>query len=282
MMRYKFLFIILLFSSQIIGQKTPSILQINEFFNSKTYIVYEGSLFSSYNIYLKEAIDKEWDITPFQIISYGQFEEKRKEPNSSFLIVTNVQFNDDRTGTTYNFINLLLGGNYYSLDAMPDLVNIPLSLAGQDEEKYVYKLTGIIRFVQKHLRYLKENPQFANISFDKLYKSKKTGFSTKTLFLLKDELAENINTTAKLKSAYPFSVKISSKNEIEELIASKNEDAVFLHIVAPDTQSGNRMCFKVLMSANNSEIYYYDYHTVSARKQGCLLKKDLQKIARYK
>jgi len=275
-------FLIFIFAQPLFAQKTPTTELVNEFLNSKTYIVLEGSLFSSYNIYLKAAIDNEWKITPSEIISYSEFQKKRKMPNTSFLVVTNVQFNNDKTGTTYDFLNLLLGGNYRGLDDMPDLVNLPLSLAGQDGESYVYKLSALIRFIQIHIQNLKDNPELTNKDFKKIFKANNGNFKDKTIYLLKEELAENINSMAKLKKAYPYSIKISNKEEIEKLIETKQENAVFLHIVGPDKPTGNRMCFKVLMGADNAQIYYYGHHTVSSKKESCLLKKDLQKIAKTK
>ncbi len=279
-MKYIILLVLVVLVQHLFGQKTPSTEQVDAFFNSTTYIVYEGSMFSSYNIYLKDAIDKEWSITPYKVIPYSEFESRINESNTSFLVVTDVQFVKDRTNTTYNFLNLLLGGNYQSVETMPDLVNIPLSLTGQDEERYVYKISALIRFVQNHMNFLKCNPEWCEKEFAKIYNTSRGGFSGRRLYLLQDELENTINSQEELSKNYPFSAEISSREEIELCIESKKKNALFLHIVGPDTPSGNKICFKVLIGADDAEIYYYGYHSVSAKKASRFLKKDLEKIAR--
>lgn len=278
-MKYLSLLPILFVSFISLGQKTPSTELVQAFFQSKTYIVYEGSLFSSYNIYLKDAADKEWTITPFSIISYGQFEAKRKEANASFLVVSYAQFTGDRTGTTYNFLNLIMGGKYPSLTEMPDLVNIPLSISDQDEELFVYKLAALIRFVQKHMQLLQAQPGFCDKEFGGLYKQKKEGFSEKTLYLLKEELDEDVNSLPEIEDVYPYPVVLCSRAEIEETITSKKSNGLILHKVGPDSPSGNRTCFKVLIGTDDAEVYYYSHHNVSTKNPSCFLKKDFEEIA---
>ncbi|MCF8371271.1 MAG: hypothetical protein K9H64_06600 [Bacteroidales bacterium] len=281
-MKYISLIFLLLTSFCSFGQKTPSSEQVKAFFESKTYIVYEGSLFSSYNIYLKDAIDKEWTITPFSTIPYSLFEAKRKEAKSSFLVVSDVQFTGDKTGTTYNFLNLVLGGNYRSLTEMPDLVNIPLSISDQDEENYVYKLVALIRFIQKHMLLLQSQPGLCNKEFEGIYKQKTTDFSDKTIYMVKEELNDDVNSLPEIAEVYPYPVVLSTLDEIEAAIASRNSNGLILHIVGPDSPKGNRSCFKVLIGTDDAEVYYYDQHKVSAKNPTCFLKKDFENIAKEK
>lgn len=281
-MKYISLIFPLLTSFLSLGQKTPSAEQVKAFFESKTYIVYEASLFSSYNIYLKDAIDKEWTITPFSTIPYSQFEAKRKDANSSFLVVSDVQFMGDKTGTTYNFINLVLGGKYPSLTEMPDLVNIPLSISDQDEENYVYKLVALIRFIQKHMLLLQSQPGLCNKEFEGIYKQKTTDFSGKTIYIAKEELNNDINSLQEIAQVYPYPVVLSSLEDIEAAIAAKKSNGLILHIVGPDSPKGNRSCFKVLIGTDDAEVYYFDQHKVSAKNPNRFLKDDFEEIAKEK
>jgi len=274
------LFLILTLSSSIWSQKIPSKELIELFLKSKTYIVYDVSMFSSYNFYVKEAIENEWTITEYEFISYNEFKEKRKEKNSSFLVLTDVTFNNDKTATVYNFINLILGGNYHFISDMPDIVNIPLSISGQDEDLYVYKIPAIIGFIQKHALMLKQKPQLANKPIEDIYKIADSKLTGKTFYFLKEDLSPDINTVGKIKSIFPFSVKITTKEEIEKMINQKTKDAVFLHKVGSNSKQGNRQCFTVLIGADNFEIYYFSHHTLTRKNGNYLLKKDLIKLAK--
>jgi sulfite reductase alpha subunit-like flavoprotein len=278
-MRFLILFAIFFVSFLSYGQKTPSAELVQAFFQSKTYIVYEDNIFSAYNIYVKDAAEKDWTITPYSIISYKDFETKRKEANASFLVVSYAQFTGDRTNTTYNFLNLLLGGKYRSLTEMPDLVNIPLSISDQGEDTYVHKLAVLMRFVQNHMLMLQAQPGLCDKEFDGLYKQVREGVEERTIYFLQNELNDDVNSLKEIAKVYPYPVKLCSTEEIEELVSSKKSKGLILHIVGPDTPGGNRTCLKVLLGTDDAEVYFYDSHRVTIKNPSCFLKKDFEKIA---
>ena len=69
----------------------------------------------------------------------------------SFLMITEVKFDKDKTYSKYNFLSLLVGGKYDKLEEMPDLCPVPLSYAKVVEGNYVYKVGALIRFMQNHV-----------------------------------------------------------------------------------------------------------------------------------
>ncbi len=272
-------FIVIFFSFTALSQSLPDKEIVKAFLKSKTYIVFDVGMFSSYNFYIKDVIEKEWTVTPFEFISYSEFDSKRKESKSSFLVLTDVVFTGDKSQTVYNFLNLVLGGNYQSIDNMPDIINFPLSVSGQDEDLYVYKLSSIIRFIQNHVLMLKQQPELCGKNIEEIYRIKKTGFDDKTFYFLKDELAPEINSVNNIKSFFPYSVKITGKEEIEKAITERAKNVIFLHKVGSSEKSGNKQCFVILLGADDSDIYFYSHHKISKREGDFLTKKELLKIA---
>lgn len=262
------------------SQKVPSKKIVETFLKSKTYIVYDVSMFSSYNFYVKDAIENNWTITEYEFISYNEFIQKRKQKNSSFLVLTDVTFNNDKTATVYNFLSLILGGNYRFVSDMPDIVNIPLSISGQDEDLYMYKIPAIIGFIQKHALLLKMKPELASKPVEEVYKITDSGFAGKTFYFIKEDLAPEINSITKIKEVFPFAVKILAREEIEEAINKKVKNIIFLHKVGSDSKQGNRQCFTVLIGADDYEIYYFNHHTITRKNGNYLQKKDLIKLAK--
>ena len=252
---------------------------LTDFFSSTTYVVFDQALFSPYNFYIKDAIEKNWTITDYKIVQYDEFDNLRKDPAKSFLFVSDATLNNDKSGTKYNFLNLAMGSNSRSLSEMPDLVNIPLSLSGQEEEKWVYKLPAFILFMQSHLNLLKENPDFQNKDFESLYKDAKKSTLGLTLYLLKDDLEETINSIDEIKSAYPGKVKIVDAEELEKAIENRDPEIVFLHKVGKNSSSGNNICLKILIGTKDADIYYYSTHRISKDKPNLFLPEDLEKIS---
>ncbi len=73
-------FALLLSGIVLMGQAPfPDKDEIKQFNASKTCVVLEDDPFSSYNIYIKEVVEKSWKITPFEFITVKQFNVRRLE-----------------------------------------------------------------------------------------------------------------------------------------------------------------------------------------------------------
>ena len=67
------------------------------------------NLFSSYNTFIKEAVKSFWTITPYEFIDVGDFNVRRLNPEYSFIVLTETNFENDKSNSVFNFINLLQG-----------------------------------------------------------------------------------------------------------------------------------------------------------------------------
>ncbi|MEA3318150.1 MAG: hypothetical protein U9R54_09350 [Bacteroidota bacterium] len=258
----------------------PSVEEVNSFFNTKTYVVLETNPIASYNFKIQEAVKNHWDITDYEFISYKKFEEMRGNSECSFLIMTQVVFEKDKTKVRYNFMHLLLGKDVKKFEDMPDIAAIPLSYTEVDEEFWAYKLGTIVRFLQNHVESLKNNPDLIDDNVFKHYNDNVKNVKQKTIYLIKDELEEDINTEAKIKKIYPYNVKIVDRETIEDAI-NNNEDFVFLHKVGPQGTRLRARCYKILIGAKDADFYYFDFHNIKKGKRpDAFLEKDLKKIAK--
>jgi len=244
---------------------------------TKTLVVLEDNPLSEYNLILKEVMPTEWTMTPFDFISWKEFEAKRTDPNLSFIVMTQVKFDKDKSNAKYNFMSLLLGGNYVTINNMPDLCPLPLSYASAGDDDYSYKLGIFIRFMQKHVKLLMENPGIASENILKYYNKNLSSMKGKTLYLVAKEMAKDVNTEPKIKKVYAGSIKLVSKDDIRQAIADKKE-IVFLHKVGPENTKFKGRCIKILIGADDAKFYYFDYHTVDDDTPDGFLAKDFKKL----
>jgi len=243
---------------------------------SKTLIVKDENPFSSFNDSLKVCLKKFWTITPYEFISMEQFEIKKTNKAYSFIMLSDAEVNEGGVDCKYNFLNLILGGNS-DLNKMPDLGSVPLSYDGVDENTYLYKLGGILVFMQNHIKYANAHP---DSKLKLVNKDSQTDIKKKELWLLKDELAPDCNTLDKIKSVYPYTVKLVTKEEIKQAIENKNPNVVYLHKVGPAGTVEGAKCWKFLITANDGEVLYYDNHKVDSSNPDAFLKKDFKAIAK--
>jgi hypothetical protein len=262
----------------------PTEADLNQFLNSKLYVVLETNPIAEYNFKIQEAVKKAWSLTDYEFISYKQFEEMFNDPTKSFLMMTQVVFQGDRTKVRYNFLHIFIGkSGLDSFENLPDIAAIPLSYKEVDEEFWVYKIESLVRFLQTHIQNMKNNPNMIKKNIFQYYNENTKDIKQKTLYLVKDEVAPNINTEAKLKKIYPFKTKFVTREEIEDAITNRDENVVYLHKVGPQGTRLRARCYKIIIGAKDANFYFFNYHWVEKGKNfDGILDKDFKKMAKKK
>lgn len=262
----------------------PTEADLNQFLNSKLYVVLESNPIAEYNFKIQEAVKKTWTLTDFEFISLDQFEEMFNDPDKSFLMMTQVLFQNDRTKVRYNFLHIFIGKEGLdSFEGLPDIAAIPLSYTEVDEEFWVYKIESLVRFLQTHIQNMKENPDMIKKNIFEYYNEFTKDIKQKTLYLVKDEVAPNINSEAKIKQIYPYKVKFVTREEIEEAITNRDPEVVYLHKVGPQGTRLRARCYKIIIGAKDANFYYFDYHWVEKGKNfDGILDKDFKQLAKKK
>lgn len=258
-----------------IGTKTD----INKFMKSKTYVVLKNDKMSDYNSAMQEAIELHWTITPYEFIYESEFNDLRKDPDKSFLVINQVYFEKDKTQTLFDFIVLTVGGNYKTVDDMPTLCAIPLCYKGALESDYDYKIGLMVKFAQNHVLTCKDNPVLTEETIADYYMTKSGNPKKKTLYLLKEEVEPEIRTKNSFATAYPYNFDYSTKEDIARLIKNNDKNALVLHVIGPQMKSALSYCIKIIIDTETGLVYYYDMQKISQKSPAHLLKSDLKKLA---
>lgn len=266
----------------VYGQREhlPSEEDLEVFHATKTYIVLQDNPISDYNLEITDAVKQYWNITEYEFLAFDDFLKKSRDTNASFLYTATVSFEKDKSDTRYTFLCLSLGGDHATLDQMKDIVNIPLSYYGVDEDSYSYKLGTLVHFMQKHVRMITEHPEMISQNVFNEYNDNMSAITGKTLYVIEEELENTIGSEARFRSVYPHAFKFVTREEVKEAIMNKDEDVVFLHKVGPEGKKLKARVYKILIGAGDSEFYYFDYHKVNAKKPDAFLEGDLKKLSR--
>jgi len=254
--------------------------EINKFYKTKTYVVFDSNIFGSYNKGIKKAIEQNWTLTEVEFIDETKYSKMKYSYRNSFMVRTKVKFTKDKSKTAYTFLSLLLGSKKGgSMSAMPDLCSFPLSYYNVDYDKYIYKLGAIVMFMQNYVKVTQENPNLSSKNILKYYSKNAEELGNKTLYVLKDELASDVNTISKIKAYYSGNVKIVEPEIIKKAIADKDPNVVFLHKVGPDSNSQKMRIYKVIMGASDGKLYYFNYHKYKKGKApDAFLAKDFKSL----
>ncbi len=235
-------------------------LQIGMFKNSKTCFVLEDGL-SSYNVFIKEAIPKFWKSTEYEFIGQQEFEKRRFDPKYSFVVLMKDVFSKDPAGVSYTYMNLVMGGPAKSLTDMPELCSIPIAYTDDNRFDYGYIIPFMVKFMQKHVKSLEKKRFIISIEGLKYYNRRST-FKDKELLLDKDKLALDANSLEKIKTVYPYKIKLLSTSEIQKTLVSNPANTLFNYHVGPAQNMAAGKCFEMIFDIEGN-LYYYNSREIT-------------------
>ena len=258
----------------------PSKDEIRQFTMSKTCVVLDNNQLSPYNTFIRRAVQAFWKITSYEFIDENEFDTRRKNPEYSFIVLTQTNFERDKYNSVYNFINLLQGKNVDNLGAMPEICAIPLSFAGENDLEYGYKMGAILSFMQKHAQMISEDPLLTGRKYLKYYNRFIPEVSGKTILVNQKDLVPEISTIGKIRAIYKNKIEIVAEEEIVKAIENKTPNTLILHKVGPVGEGKSGYCFKMLIGADDANMYYYNQHLISKTNPNGLLPADLKRLSK--
>jgi hypothetical protein len=282
MMKKLGLFFIAFFLSVFVtGQRPyPTMEDVEKFKKSTTCVVLENDAFSFFNPEIKAAVEKYWTVTPYKFITTTEFNEVWNNPEYSFLVLTVSNFSNDKSGSAYDYLNLLLGAKVMNLDQLAEFCTVPLFTEGNDDEDYTYKIELIVRFIQQHAQTLVESPTNQTLKYLKFYNKNIPEIKYKTILIKKEDIDPEINSEAKIKAYYVYDFKIVDEDEIIKAVEEKTPGVLICHKVGPVPGKKTGTCIKMLIGTDDALMYYYDTHMVDDKVPNGMLISDFKRIGR--
>jgi hypothetical protein len=254
--------------------------EIKQFTASKTCVVLEDKQFSPYNSFIKKAVKEFWTVTPYEFIAVSEFNLRRVDPGYSFIVLTQTNYEKDKSNGLFNYINLLQGKAVDNLSQLPEICAVPLSFAGEDDLEYGYKLGSILLFMQKHALMISEDPSLTGRKYLKYYNKYIPEVKSKTILVKEEDLAPSIASIDMIRAIYSGKIKIVTEEDIVEAVVSKAPNTLILHKVGPVGEINSGYCFKMLIGTDDAGMYYYNQHVIDKANPNGLLPADLKRLAR--
>ena len=131
---------------------------LKDFTGKTTKIVLseDNSLLSSL---LRDAVEKNWYLSPFEYCSMEEFEKIKTDTTYYFLIVVNGQHSKENE-PAMEFLTLVKGNPAASksVDEMGDIITLPLQSINSEDDRVFSYLPAYIKIVQAHvLKCIKDN-----------------------------------------------------------------------------------------------------------------------------
>jgi hypothetical protein len=256
------LLIVLAFLSMGVWATPPLVSkqQIGMFKNSITCVVLEGESIS-YNLFIKEAVEKYWKATTFEFIDHQEFEKRRTDSKYSFIVLLKEVWDKDPGGVSYDYLSLLMGGTAKELNQMPELITLPISYTDNKNMDYGFVIPTMVKFMQKHAKNLETKRFMISMNGLKYYNTSRV-FKDKVLILNKEDMAPSVDNTEKIKAVYPYYFKFMTVAELENELLTDPSNTLFLFHVGPGENSGAGKCFEMVFDVYGN-LFYYSYRDVT-------------------
>jgi len=258
----------------------PTPEDLNKFTETKTLVVLDENPLMQFNTVVKEIFANGWDITKFDFIDTKEFEEKRTNPEYSFILITTNKYSRDRVVTGYKFLTVILGSDVETIEEMPELISFPIAYAKAEEETYIYKMGAIVNYMQNHLKMAQKNPKILKDKKYKYIKKNIKQIKQKEIWITEGEVHRSIRKIKKLKAVYPHKIVIKTADEIQKAVAEKNKNVIVMHKVGPEGYQFRGRLYKIIMDASGEKMYYFKLMKNMKTKPDAWLDKDFKKFAK--
>jgi len=253
---------------------------IETFLKNTLYVVKDNNPMSEWSIKIEEAVKQGWTLTKVEFINDTEFEKMRGDMDKSFLVRIKVRYPDDKVRAFYEFMTFTNGAAVKDVVDMPEVCSIPLGYDAVNQDSWSYKLLSFVRFAQNHIKLIADNPSLISSNPLDYYNRNIADLKDKEIWMVERDLAPDMRTIAKIRDAYKGVVRIVKPEDIEQAIAEKKDNVVFLHKVGPEGTRMQARIYKTLLGAGDDKIYYFDYHMWSKSKGDGFLKKDFKRISK--
>lgn len=258
----------------------PTADQIKGFRNTTLLVVLDGRDVA-FDAYLKDAINKHWNISEFKFVDTEEFDAQKSNPNYSFLATLQVQFDRDPEEHVYHFLYVLLSHPTADLQEMPVIAQVPFLGSTLTSSSHLHKTEMLVKFIQNY------TTQVVASNGDQKYRKLKhlnkgiRKLKSKTLILSEDQIDPSLRDEESLSKAYKHVVKLVSSDNLVDLMGKAEKGNVFIHLVAPDEDATSGQCFKMIIEPATGEAFFYKKHKINSSRPPVFLKRDFRQIRWY-
>lgn len=240
-----------------------------------TKVVLSGDALT--NLMLKDDIEQNWTVSPYEFCTLEEFENIKCDTNYFFLMRVMGQFKKEQEPSA-EFLTLLKGGPAAKngIDKMTEVIALPIKSSDDDNDRYITLLPAFLNIIQEHIPRVTRSDMSA---YTAIYSYSRRIPETKymTILFCADDLSTQIDTRT-VDTYFDTEMIITDECETDKAISEMWPNTLVSYTIYSRETPG-RYCYKMLISTENYELYYFKKHKVSKRNGPGFLIKDIGTIS---
>ena len=265
----------LLLTTEAFGQAqiTTRREKLKDFTSKTTKVVLTGDEFLDEA--LKESVAATWTVSPYEFCSNEEFESLKSNADFYFLMVVKGQFRRE-SEPGIDMLTLVKGGDgaEKSINDMYEVVSFPLRPSEDPSGREFVLLPAFLKIIQEHTIGLTDTEMKAYASLGAKDTKK---LKIKRIFFWSEDLAPQVDEQTKRSLDEDILIK-EDEDEVDEIFSEGTFNSVVSYVVAPSEPVNGSVCYKMLIGADNHELYYFKKHKITAKSGKGFLAADLKAI----
>ena len=246
-------------------------LKISDFTTKTTKVVLSGN--EVFDISYKEEITRRWRVSPFEFCTREEYESIKTNPDFYFLVPMTGQFKKE-SEPGLRFLVLVKGGVEDSNNPATEsltVVKFPYASMSQSSGREFVYFPAILDVIQDYT--LKAmTSDLAGYTGLSGY-AKRFGKSwDKDIYISKDDVVGSVQR----------GIDAREEDDVDEAFSAGQKDLLVCYAIGSDTPEKGSYCYKMVLSADLHELYYFDRHKISDRTPVGFLDSDLKIISAAK
>lgn len=231
------------------------------------------------DLLFRNSVEENWNISPYEFCDPEEFDRIKTDTNYYFLVRLD-KMHRKADSPAMEFVCFLKGNEKAgdNLSQMPELIALPLFPDNDDNDRIFTYLPAYMNIIQTYIQKIVDG---------KVYPSKRGEIHLGTMsksrnssILFNSEDMAYHAPMQKFEQMFRGRASTVSQEEIDLAMKEAAPRTLVSLVVAPGADSNGSLCYKMLISADTYELYYFKKHKISPKKGPGFLKSDLKRISR--
>ena len=252
--------------------------KLGDFTSKTTRVVLSGNPMT--DEMLKEEVARRWRISPYEFCSVDEFERSRTSTLYYFLVIRQDVFRDGTAGISY--LSVLKGGKAKTDnpdEKAIDVVNVPYSGSPAYAGREAILLPALLDVIQNFITDAMTSPDAAIAGLERYNRINFRGLGQRVLISKSD-----LNTAAHEAVSNGWdggdNIEFVEEEDADEALQDGRQKTLISYIVAPSAPHRGSWCYKMLISTDTHELYYFRRHLMTATYDPGFVLRDLKLLAR--
>lgn len=251
--------------------------KINDFIGKTTMVVLNGDN-TMPDLLLRDAVSKNWTISPYEFCSLADFERLKTDSTYYFLIRVDGKHSKEDV-PAMEFLTLLKGGEKAEggINSMREVLSLPFQPLNEDDGRIFTYLPTYIKIIQSHVLKLIENNSYAYLGM-RTYANAINDLTHLSILFSDKDFAYPV-TSEEIETLFNGSAIITTTAQVDSTLRSDEKDKLVSLVIAPNIDQVGSYCYKMLIRADTKELIFFRKHKITSRNGKGFLKEDIRRLS---